>query len=316
MRTRVLLVIAALAVLMGSGRWEPELQSAELASSLFGVESEICLMPPDRAAYTQTRGGGAGRELAGDKRRSGDWPPEGVAGGDIMPVRTVFDNYPTFDAVSVDPEAGRVFFTDSSLSQRARLQDGSGRPGLGHHRLREPDPRTRHRHRLHRRRRSRPGAERVLRGQQRRRRRRSVRLRADRRREAGPHVRDAAPVVGDRDQRAARRGRDHGAAAPRRRLLQARRQGHGSAAAQPARLRDGARGPARHRLRRAAQGAGDRQPRELDGAAALQSLRSADQEHAGVQAGALRAAVAARVRRQRDRQRQAAARHHRQTAPA
>lgn len=131
MRTRVLLVIAALAVLMGSGRWEPELQSAELASSLFGVESEICLMPPDRAAYTQTRGGGAGRELAGDKRRSGDWPPEGVAGGDIMPVRTVFDNYPTFDAVSVDPEAGRVFFTDSSLSSVLGYKTEAGDLGSG-----------------------------------------------------------------------------------------------------------------------------------------------------------------------------------------
>jgi DNA-binding beta-propeller fold protein YncE len=116
MRTRVLLVFSALVVLAASGRWQPPLQSAEISSSLFGVQNDFCLMPPDRAAYRQTRGGGAGRELPGDKRKTGDWPPDGVLGGDIMPLRTVFDQYPTFDAVSIDPAAGRVFFTDSSLS--------------------------------------------------------------------------------------------------------------------------------------------------------------------------------------------------------
>jgi hypothetical protein len=116
MRTRVLLAFSASAILLISHRWEPPLQSAELTSTLFGVQNEFCLMPPDRTAYRQTRGGGAGRELPGDKRTVGDWPPEGLAGGDIMPQRTVFDPYPTFDAVAVDPAAGRAFFTDSSLS--------------------------------------------------------------------------------------------------------------------------------------------------------------------------------------------------------
>ena len=116
MRTRVFLVCSALAVLAASERWEPPLQSAEITSTLFGAPNEFCLMPPDRAAFRQTRGGGAGREIPGDKRSMGDWPPEGVLGGDIMPVRTVFDAYPTFDAVSIDPDAGRAFFTDSSLS--------------------------------------------------------------------------------------------------------------------------------------------------------------------------------------------------------
>src|SRR5688500_13661433 len=117
MRSRVLLATGASAILLISPEWQPPLSSSQLTSTLFGVENEICLMPPDRSAYRQTRGGGAGRELPGDKRRgAGDWPPEGVAGGDIMPVRTVFDPYPTFDAVAVDAAAGRAFFTDSSLS--------------------------------------------------------------------------------------------------------------------------------------------------------------------------------------------------------
>lgn len=118
MTMRLFLVAAGLTGFVLAGPWQPPVISAELASSLLGVQTDFCLMPADRtpAAYRQTRGGGAGRELAGDDRRTGDWPPVGVTGGDIMPTRTVFDPYPTFDAVSVDPQAGKVFFTDSSLS--------------------------------------------------------------------------------------------------------------------------------------------------------------------------------------------------------
>lgn len=118
MTMRLFLVAAGLTGFVLAGPWQPPVISAELASTLLGVQTDFCLMPADRtpAAYRQTRGGGAGRELAGDDRRTGDWPPRGAAGGDIMPTRTVFDPYPTFDAVSVDPQAGKVFFTDSSLS--------------------------------------------------------------------------------------------------------------------------------------------------------------------------------------------------------
>ncbi|HVL69716.1 MAG TPA: hypothetical protein VM364_20835 [Vicinamibacterales bacterium] len=127
MRTRVLLVLGATLVLLISHRWEHPVVSAEIVSTLFGAETEMCLMPPDRAAYRQTRGGGAGRELPEDKRRNlGDWPPENVTGGDIMPVRTVFDPYPTFDAVAVDAEAGRAFFSDSSLSSLLSYAVDSG----------------------------------------------------------------------------------------------------------------------------------------------------------------------------------------------
>ena len=127
MRTRVLLALGASAALLTSDRWEPAVQSAEIVSTLFGAANDVCLMPPERAMYRQTRGGGAGRELPGDKRgNTGDWPPQDVAGGDVMPVRTVFDPYPTFDAVSVDPESGRAFFSDSSLSSLLSYSTGAG----------------------------------------------------------------------------------------------------------------------------------------------------------------------------------------------
>lgn len=74
-------------------------------------------MPPERTAYGQTHGGGAGRILADEPpRNSGAWLTTDVEGGDIMPTRTVFDPYPTFDAVAVDSWLGRAFFTDATLS--------------------------------------------------------------------------------------------------------------------------------------------------------------------------------------------------------
>jgi hypothetical protein len=128
MQSRLLVVLAASAWLLSSDRWQPPIHSATLAATLLGgPESGVCLMPPERAAYRQTRGGGAGRQLPDDVRRNaGDWPPPGVRGGDIMPDRTVFDPYPTFDAVAVDPEAGRAFFTDSSLSSLLSYSTSAG----------------------------------------------------------------------------------------------------------------------------------------------------------------------------------------------
>jgi hypothetical protein len=127
MLKRVILVPVAVVVMLAGDRWEPTIHSAEIATTMFGGSPDICLMPPERLPYRQTRGGGAGRELKDDVRRDpGDWPPEGVKGGDVMPLRTVFDPYPTFDAVAVDGEAGRAFFTDSSLSSLISYSTASG----------------------------------------------------------------------------------------------------------------------------------------------------------------------------------------------
>jgi DNA-binding beta-propeller fold protein YncE len=133
---RIMLVpVAAAAALLTADRWEPPIHSAGIASTLLGGGTEFCLMPQDRAparisstaSKRQTRGGGAGREMKGDVRRDpGDWPPNDINGGDVMPIRTVFDPYPTFDAVAVDAEAERAFFTDSSLSSLISYTTSAG----------------------------------------------------------------------------------------------------------------------------------------------------------------------------------------------
>ena len=130
MRTRALLVCGAAVCLIASDHWEPPVLTASIASTMLGLPGagDMCLMPPDRSAsYRQTRGGGAGRVSADDVRRgASDWLTGDVEGGDIMPDRGVFDPYPTFDAVSVDPEAGRAFFTDATLSSVLSYDTAAG----------------------------------------------------------------------------------------------------------------------------------------------------------------------------------------------
>ena len=120
MRARLLFVfVASAGLIAGSSGWEPSLEADALtATMLNGAGSEICLMPPEPAAYSQVRGGGAGLDLGLRKERTDlpPWPAEGVLGGDIMPLRNVYDPYPTYDGVVIDPRIGRAFFTDSSLS--------------------------------------------------------------------------------------------------------------------------------------------------------------------------------------------------------
>src|SRR6185503_4915619 len=126
MRTRLLLVGIAGVWLLAGDRWEPAITADSLPLALVGArEPAICLMP-NRNEYAQTRGGGAGRDIGGEPRTTGDWAPADVHGGDVMPARTVFDPYPTFDAVAVDPEVGRTFFTDSSLSSVLSYDKAAG----------------------------------------------------------------------------------------------------------------------------------------------------------------------------------------------
>jgi hypothetical protein len=126
MRTRLLLVGIAGAWLLAGDRWEPAITADSLPLALVGArEPTICLMP-DRNEYDQTRGGGAGHDIGGERRMTGEWAPAGVHGGDVMPARTVFDPYPTFDGVAVDPAIGRTFFTDSSLSSVLSYETTAG----------------------------------------------------------------------------------------------------------------------------------------------------------------------------------------------
>jgi DNA-binding beta-propeller fold protein YncE len=91
-------------------------------------------MPPERAAYAdQTRGGGAGGRIGDDVRKPtlGDWPNAKSAVVDVMPARTVFDPYPTFGGLAVDPQAGRAFFSDSSLSGMLSYATSAGSDSTG-----------------------------------------------------------------------------------------------------------------------------------------------------------------------------------------
>jgi DNA-binding beta-propeller fold protein YncE len=148
MRARVLLVMAALGLLLASGKWEPPVETAGLPSRMLGLptDGEFCLLPPEgAAAYRQTRGGGAGRVLADEPpRNSGAWLPGPVEGGDIMPARSVFDPYPTFDAVAVDAEVGRAFFSDASLSSLLSydVTATEGTSGITEHKTRVLGPDT------------------------------------------------------------------------------------------------------------------------------------------------------------------------------
>ncbi|MBA2305069.1 MAG: hypothetical protein H0W08_20900 [Acidobacteria bacterium] len=135
MRTRLLLFAAALGTLFVTGTTRPQSLEADALRPLLAspLESEMCLMPLDRTAYRQTRGGGAGGRLT-DKARENllPWPLKESATLDAMPVRSVFDPYPTFGGLALDPAAGRAFFSDSSLSGvlSYHASDGNNSPDI------------------------------------------------------------------------------------------------------------------------------------------------------------------------------------------
>jgi len=122
MRTRLFVssgAVTALLLLLIGGSPEQPLEAEVLKPLLDSpMEGAICLMPPERSAYAQTRGGGAGGRIGeeGPRKSVLDWPVEGTATIDAMPTRTVFDPYPTFGGLGLDDTAGRAFFSDSSLS--------------------------------------------------------------------------------------------------------------------------------------------------------------------------------------------------------
>ena len=119
MYRRGLLFFGALTTLLVSGADRQQMVEAEALKSLLApVESEMCLMPPEGSSYRQTRGGGAGGRLTDKVIRKSkyEWPLEESAVVDVMPARGVFDPYPTFGGLAIDPTAGRAFFSDSSLS--------------------------------------------------------------------------------------------------------------------------------------------------------------------------------------------------------
>ena len=120
MRKRLLFCAGAVITLVMTGGRHQQLVEADALKALLRppAESEMCLMPPEGSAFRQTRGGGAGGRLTDKVVRKSkyEWPLDESAVVDVMPARTVFDPYPTFGGLAIDPAAGRAFFSDSSLS--------------------------------------------------------------------------------------------------------------------------------------------------------------------------------------------------------
>ena len=120
MRRQLLLFLGALTILVVSGSDRRQLLEADALKPLLrpAMESEMCLLPPEGSPFRQTRGGGAGGRLTDKVVRKSlyEWPLDESAVVDAMPARGVFDPYPTFGGLAIDPAAGRAFFSDSSLS--------------------------------------------------------------------------------------------------------------------------------------------------------------------------------------------------------
>jgi 6-phosphogluconolactonase (cycloisomerase 2 family) len=109
-------VVAAVAVVMllGGGPSAGPI-SADMALPLLkSIEApEACLMP--EFSYGQSAAGGGGQPV-GALAVPADWPGKDAGGGDVPPVRLVYDPYPTFDGMGVDPENNLVVFSDENRS--------------------------------------------------------------------------------------------------------------------------------------------------------------------------------------------------------
>jgi DNA-binding beta-propeller fold protein YncE len=56
---------------------------------------------------------GAAQEAGSGSVLDPNWPP-GALGGEIAPIRSVYDPFPTFDGIALDVENGRVIFSDEN----------------------------------------------------------------------------------------------------------------------------------------------------------------------------------------------------------
>lgn len=108
------LAVGVAVIVSGSNRASGPI-SAETALPLFkAIEpAEICLRPE----FEYGSGGGqAGKDLHGALAVPADWPGKEARGGDVPPVRLVYDPYPTFDGMAIDPENDIVVFSDENRS--------------------------------------------------------------------------------------------------------------------------------------------------------------------------------------------------------
>src|SRR5689334_1774005 len=119
-RLAVAAVFAASLALGGANAPGPI--AAEMAKPLLKSTepAEICLRPemfPDEdSAYQGTQAGGAAEDRRGPLAVPADWPGKDVVGGDVPPTRVVYDPYPHFDGIAIDPENNLVVMSDENRS--------------------------------------------------------------------------------------------------------------------------------------------------------------------------------------------------------
>jgi hypothetical protein len=109
-------VVAAVGVVMSlSGGPAAGPISAEIALPLLKATQppEACLMPEFSYGQSAVREDG---ESVGALAVPADWPGKEAGGGDVPPVRLVYDPYPTFDGMGIDPENNLVVFSDENRS--------------------------------------------------------------------------------------------------------------------------------------------------------------------------------------------------------
>ena len=93
--------------------------SAEMAKPLLKATepAEFCIRPqayPDDEAAFQA--GAPAADRRGPMAVPADWPGKDVVGGDVPPTRIVYDPYPHFDGIAVDPENNLVVMSDENRS--------------------------------------------------------------------------------------------------------------------------------------------------------------------------------------------------------
>jgi 6-phosphogluconolactonase (cycloisomerase 2 family) len=121
MRRSFAVIALAVAVLAVAQEQSTGPISAEMALPLLKSTEppEICLRPD--LSYTegiaQARAERAERnDRPGPLAVPADWPGKDVIGGDVPPTRIVYDPYPTFDGMAVDPVNDVVVFSDENRS--------------------------------------------------------------------------------------------------------------------------------------------------------------------------------------------------------
>ena len=107
--------------------------SAEMAKPLMKATEppEICLRPeafPDDGAF---QAAGAAADRRGPLAVPADWPGKDVIGGDLSPTRIVYDPYPHFDGIAVDPENNLVVMSDENRSGLLMYDRSAGSQSRG-----------------------------------------------------------------------------------------------------------------------------------------------------------------------------------------